>query len=93
MTTTRHRHAPDVIVTDFEDELVLLDPSNGEMFGLNACGRRIWLELPTKSITQIAEALCLDFQVTPERAFADVNTVLTALVDAGLVVRDDATAG
>jgi hypothetical protein len=92
MITTRHKHAPDVIVTDFEDELVLLDPSNGEMFGLNACGRRIWLELPTKSITQIAEALCSDFQVTPERAYADVNTVLTALIDAGLVVHDDTAA-
>jgi hypothetical protein len=58
------------------------------MFGLNACGRRVWLALSATSAQPLAEALCVHFDVAPERARADVDSLLDALTAAGLVVRD-----
>jgi hypothetical protein len=34
--------------------------------------------------------LCSAFQVVPERARADVESLVAALIDAGLVVHEDA---
>lgn len=86
----RHEYVPsaDVIATDLGDELILLDPRNGEMFGLNACGRRIWLELPGRTAAHVVDAVCAEFDVTPERARCDVEALLDALTRAGLVVHD-----
>jgi hypothetical protein len=79
----------DVIATDLGDELILLDPRNGEMFALNASGRRIWLELPAPSPAPLADALCSTFRVERDRALADVEAHLASLIGAALVVSDD----
>jgi Coenzyme PQQ synthesis protein D (PqqD) len=81
--------SPDVIATDLGDELILLDPRNGEMFSLNPCGRRIWFALPAHSVVQVANALCSDYEVSIERARSDAERLLDALTRAGLVVYDD----
>ena len=87
---SKYSRYPDVIATDLGHELILLDPRNGSMFGLNASGRRVWLDLPVCSVSQLANTLCSAFQVVPERARADVESLVAALVDAGLVVHEDA---
>ncbi len=81
--------SPDVIATDLGDELILLDPRNGEMFSLNPCGRRVWFALPARSAVQVANALCSEFDVTVHRARLDAETFLDALTRAGLVEHDD----
>ncbi len=88
MTPHTYARASDVITTDLGDELILLDPRNGEMFSLNACGRRLWFALPSGSVVQVANALCSEYAVTLERARVDAEALLTALTDAGLVVHD-----
>jgi hypothetical protein len=82
-------HAPDVITTDLGDELILLDPRNGEMFSLNSCGRRVWFALPARSVVQVANALCSEYEVALDRARSDAEALLDALTHAGLVVHDD----
>jgi len=82
-------HAPDIITTDLGDELILLDPRNGEMFSLNSCGRRVWFALPARSVVQVANALCSEYEVTLERARSDAETLLDELTRAGLVIHDD----
>jgi hypothetical protein len=82
-----YAHAPDVIATDLGDELILLDPRNGEMFGLNASGRRVWLELPHASANGVVDRVCAEFDVTPDRARDDVAALLDALTKAELIVR------
>jgi hypothetical protein len=79
--------APDVITTDFDDDVVLLDPRTGKMFALNETGRRVWLGLPA-AVTQLADSLCARFAVDPHRATADVTSLLIALSDAGLIVNE-----
>lgn len=82
------RWSSDIIVTDLGDELILLDPERGEMFGLNECGRRVWLSLEQASggvVSNIAE----DFRIEPARARADVDSLLSVLEHAGLIRRVD----
>src|SRR5262252_334953 len=86
-----YKRSPDVIATDLGDELILLDPRRGEMFGLNESGRRVWLGLE-QSLDDVASAIAAEFGIEPARARADVETLLAALTDAGLVERTDAAA-
>jgi hypothetical protein len=77
--------ASEVIATDLQHELILLDPRNGQMFSLNETGRRIWHELPVESPRDLAVVLNAEFDVTTERALADVQNILTAMIEAGLI--------
>ena len=87
---SEYTSSPDVIATDLGHELILLDPRNGSRSGLNVSGRRIWLDLPACSVSHLADTLCSAFQVVPERARADIESLVAALVDAGLVLHEDA---
>lgn len=80
---------PDVIATDLEHELVLLDPRNGEMFALNATGREVWFALPARTPDELANVLITRFDVTRTRALDDVYSLIAALQGAGLVWSDD----
>jgi hypothetical protein len=86
---SKYTCSPDV-TTDLGHELIVLDPRNGDTFGLNATGRRVWLDLPACSVSQLADTLCSAFQVVPEPARGDVESLVAALVGAGLVVDGDA---
>ena len=74
----------DVIVTDLQDELVLLDPGSVEMFSLNAVGRAVWLALPT-SPAHAAEQIVAAFDVDEDTALEDTMALLQELYGAGLV--------
>jgi hypothetical protein len=87
---SKYTCSPDVIATNLGHEMILLDPRDAGMLGLNAGGRRVWLDLPACSVAQLADTLCSAFQVVPERARNDVESLVAALVDAGLVVHEDA---
>lgn len=90
---SRYAHSADVIATDLGNELILLDPRNGEMFGLNACGRRVWQELPGRSAAELTSLVCAEFDVGEDQARADVEALLGALVEAQLVVHEDVASG
>lgn len=76
----------DVLSRDLDGEAVLLDLRSGKYFGLNGTGARVWsllkdgLERP-----QIASVLCEEFEVDEERARADVDAFIAALIERGLI--------
>lgn len=80
-----YKSATDVIATDLEHELILLDPRNGEMFALNETGRCVWLALPARTVDDLASALNTEFEVTPIQAREDVQAFLVEMTDRGLV--------
>lgn len=81
---------PDVIETDLESELILLDPGTQEMFSLNETGRRVWRSLPAREAA-LVDAVVAAFDVARDTAAADVRRLLAELVEAGLVeAREDA---
>ena len=73
------RHSPSVVVTDLEDELVLLDPVSKQMFSLNAVGRVLWLELPRVGLRVTLEKIVARFEVSPEVARADALALIETL--------------
>lgn len=82
----RWERSRDVITTDLDDELVLLDPATGALFSLNEVGRVIWSELATaSSMALIARAVTDVFEVDDATAEADVHRLVAELAEAGLV--------
>ncbi len=74
----------EVIATDLEDELVLLDPGTVEMYSLNTVGRLVWLSLPD-SPASIAGKVTESFDVSAGQVLADVQELLGTLSEMGLV--------
>ncbi|MBZ9751353.1 PqqD family protein [Deinococcus sp. HMF7604] len=70
--------ADGVLVTDLEDELVLMHAGQGEMFSLNASGRLLWQALPATE-AELADLLTRTFALDAGQAQADVQAVLVAL--------------
>lgn len=76
----------DVLSRDLDGEAVLLDLRSGKYFGLNGTGARVWallkdgLERP-----EIAKVLTEEFEVDEDRARADVDAFIAALMDRGLI--------
>jgi hypothetical protein len=88
----RTRPAPSVHVRAFDDELVVLDLAAGEYFALDAIGARLWQGLGAgNTVEDVAKAIVDDYDVSFERALADLLTLADELVARGLVVpaRDD----
>lgn len=81
---TKLRRDPDVVVTDLDDELVLLDPATQGMYTLNRVGREVWMNLDGRSATEVAEMVAERYGLEATRARQDVGAVVRELLDAGL---------
>jgi Coenzyme PQQ synthesis protein D (PqqD) len=79
MTGMNYRHNPSVVVTDLDDELVLLDPVSKQMFSLNTVGRLLWLELPKQGLEGVLEQITKSFAVSTEQARADAVSLIEHL--------------
>ncbi len=75
---------PDIVATDLDDELVLLDPATQKIFSLNATGRAIWQALPADRRT-LTNHLVKRFKVSDAQAETDVQQLLTTLLLADLI--------
>jgi Coenzyme PQQ synthesis protein D (PqqD) len=76
---------PEILVTDLEDELVLLNPRTQAMFTLNGTGRVVWQNLGKVSPEAIAEKITEAFEVDLETAQKDTDALLETLKAAGLL--------
>lgn len=76
---------PEVMLQRVADEMVLLEPASGDYFTLNEVGAIIAEQMQAgKSEDKIASYLTEVFDVTFEQAQQDTQSLLEALVDAGL---------
>jgi hypothetical protein len=66
-----------------EGETVLLNIDGRELLGLNAVGARVWDLCTGATIDEIAAAVAHEFDVSGERAGADVRQFVAQLVAAG----------
>ncbi|GAA0497153.1 PqqD family protein [Deinococcus depolymerans] len=74
----------DVLVTDLDDELVLMHAGRSEMFSLNPAGRLLWQALPATEETLTA-LLAATFDLPGHQAQADVRAVLNDLAVRDLI--------
>ena len=77
---------PEIIVTELDDELVLLNPRTQAMFTLNGTGKIIWQHLGMQTAEEIALKITETFEIDLETATADTNALLESLEKSGLLV-------
>jgi len=78
--------APDVASCLVEGEAVIVLPKQGRTKVLNEVGSRIWaLADGTRTLGSIVEVICQEYEVTPERAQADVLAFVEELVQDGML--------
>jgi hypothetical protein len=84
------RRAERLASCDLAGEAVILNLDSGVYFGLADSGARIWelLSAPT-SVADLRDAVVAEFEVDAETCLRDLRTLLTQLLDAGLVLVSD----
>jgi hypothetical protein len=83
----RLRPAPDVHTRMFDDDLVIVDLTQGEYFALNEVGAALWTGLEQgRTIEQIADSLAVDHAVTAADALRDLTNLCKELEAKGLLV-------
>lgn len=75
-----------ILCTELDNEAVLLDLETKCYYGLNEVALEIWkLINGTRKINSIAENICEQFEVTPEKALGSVTKLVKEFEDNGLV--------
>jgi hypothetical protein len=83
---SRYAASPDITLRVLESEAVLLNVQTGAYFSLNKVGTHIWqLYGEGKTLAEVVEGVCERFEVTAERAEADVRAFTERLVERGLL--------
>jgi hypothetical protein len=83
---------PGIIGTGLNDEYVMLDPGPGLYYGLNTVGAVVWLLIQQpRSLGEIRERVCAEFDVTPDRCGEDLLRLVADLVARGLARYVDAS--
>jgi hypothetical protein len=81
----------DVLVRELDGESVILDLSNENYFGLDEIGTRIWQTLVNSHTVQDAyDTLLQEYDVSPEQLRADMEELISELVNNGLVKLEEA---
>jgi len=82
--------APGQLSTTLGDQVVILGLRDTAYYGLSAGGTLIWRRLQEKCrADQIASAIVSEFDVTRERALADLQALLGELESCGLITIDE----
>ena len=76
----------EVLVQELDGEMVLLNASRGEYFGLDAMGHRFWVALvESESILEASRRLLEEFEVEPDQLEHDLSALIRTLSDHGLL--------
>ena len=77
-----------------DDEAVVLDLDDGQYYGLNSVGTRLWQLLSQgASLSAICNALVAEFEVGRDEVRADVDAFLAELIEKGLVILEEESSG
>lgn len=80
--------AGEVLVSDVDDEVVMLDRESDVYYGLNEVGAFIWEQLAEpRTVAELEESTAEAFDVSRSRCRKDVQEFLTDLLDADLIER------
>lgn len=75
-----------VLFQKVDDEVILLDMTSGEYYGLNDVGSRMWtLFQQGQSAQEVLDALVQEYNVSTERLSNDIHQFLRQLQSRGLV--------
>ncbi|WP_436926779.1 PqqD family protein [Halosimplex amylolyticum] len=78
----------DVLVSEVDDELVLLDEDAEIYYGINSVGAFLWEQLSEpKTVEELETATASEFDVSLEECRGDVRSFVDDLYDTELVER------
>jgi len=77
---------PDIAWQVLDDEVVLLNLSDGTAIGLNPTASHIWPMLEDYDENSIVASLINEFEVSPETARADVREFLALCFEQSLLI-------
>jgi hypothetical protein len=82
--------APDQLSTTLGDDVVILGLRDTVYYGLSGAGTRIWQLVQARCrVGHLVDSIVAEYEVTPERAAADLQALLADLDARGLVTIDD----
>jgi len=89
-TNTHFSRAPGAAAAEVDGDTVLIAPADRRCFGLNATGTHVWRLLPAAGSTgvttdELVDSLTEIYAVERSTCHSEVNRLLTAMVDAGVV--------
>lgn len=86
LNTTIKRN-PELVASDMDGETVMMSIDNGEYFGLDPVGSRIWTLIENQiRIDKLIEQLLEEFDVTKEQCELDTLEFLNQLQDKNLLI-------
>lgn len=86
MANVKYRRAIELMEAALGDELVALDPMNGECYGFNEVANAIWQALAEpKSFEDLRAELLAHYEVSKEECTRDLREVLDDMIGKGLV--------
>jgi hypothetical protein len=75
-----------IVFNEMDGETIMMSIENGEYYGINSIGSRIWKLLETpKAASEICDALLPDFDVTREQCAKDVLLFLNRMAEKGVI--------
>ena len=84
-----YRRTAELLEADVSDELVALDPVNGQCYGLNSVAKDVWRKLETpKSFDELRSALLDEYDVGVEECTSDLEGLLSDLQAKGLIASE-----
>ena len=81
---------PDIIDSQIDDEVVMMDVEKGAYFGLNPVGSIIWeiMEKP-HGLDDVITRLTREYEVTEKQCKADIKPFIESLLKADLLIEVD----
>jgi len=74
------------VSTEVGEDVAILNLDSGIYYGLSQVGGRIWsLITEPKTVRQIQEDVCSEYDVQPDKCYEDLRVFFTLLADAELV--------
>ena len=89
LTDTLKRNE-ELISSDIDDETVMMSLEQGQYYGLDAIGSRIWeLYATPQTLNKVIETLLVEFDVDEETCKADVINFVQQLLDNNLLMKEN----
>ena len=78
----------ELLEANIDDELVALEPRQGNCFGFNAVATSVWRNLESpKTFDQLRDQLVDEYDVSPDQCASELRELLDDLVEKGLIRR------
>lgn len=81
-----YERATELLEADLGDELVALDPVEGNCFGFNGVATVVWKHLDQpRSFEELRRLLLVEYRVDEEQCGIELQQLIDDLIDKGLV--------